>query len=167
MLQHTRIILITAALALTGCASGPKLAKDRPPGQACISDDANSANTAFTPTQSFLRFEEVDGTPIKQSERDGPLCLTPGKHKFKLTASTDMRKLDGVVELDLKPDASYWLRAKLEGSWGFGNAFNFQLLDVTKEAHVVVTEFSIPAEAKRFDFVYIPGGAVPVLILPR
>lgn len=165
MLKPIRIILITAALALAGCASGPKLAKYVPVGQACISDDANTANIAFTPTQSFLRFEEVDGVPAQRS--DAPLCLTPGKHKFKLTASTDFRKLDGVVDLDLKPDASYWLRAKLEGSWGFGGAFNFQLLDVTKETHVVVTEFSIPAEVKRFDFIYVPGGAVPVLILPN
>jgi hypothetical protein len=165
MLKYTQIILFTTVLSLVGCASGPKPVKDRLASQACISDDANSANTAFTPTQSFLRFEEVDGVPVNRS--DAPLCLTAGKHNFKLTADTDFRKLNGTVELDLKPDMSYWLRAKIEGSWGFGGAFDFKLLDVTSDEHVIVAEFSVPAEVKEFQFIYIPGGAVPVIILPK
>jgi hypothetical protein len=161
----TRTILVALLLTLTACASGPKQAKDKQPGQACVSDDASYANQAFTPTQGVLTFKEVDGVPIKGSET--PVCLAPGKHKFKLAVSTDFRKLDGLAELELKPDASYWLRAKLNGSYGFGYAFDFQLLDVTADKRTTVAEFSIPAEAKTFDFIYVPGAVTPVLILPK
>jgi len=29
---------------------------------------------------------------------------------------------------------------------------------------VIVSEFSVPAEVQTFEFIYIPGGVVPVLI---
>lgn len=161
----TRTILIARLLTLTACASGPKQARDKQPGQACISDDARYANQAFTPTQGVLSFKEVDGVPIKGA--DASVCLAPGKHKFRLTVSTDFRKLDGFAELELKPDVSYWLRAKLNGSYGFGYAFDFQLLDVTDDKQITVAEFSIPAEAKTFDVIYVPGSVTPVLIHPQ
>lgn len=161
MTAVTRIVLIALFLTLTGCASGPRQTEKRLPGQACIDDDASYANRGFTPTQGSLSFQAINDTPI----RDLPLCLAPGKHKIKLNVQTDFRKMDGVVELELKPDVSYWLRAKLNGSFGFGNAFDFQLLDVTDNKRVVVSEFSVPAEVQTFEFVYLPGGAVPILLI--
>jgi hypothetical protein len=158
-----RTLLIVLTLILTGCASGPKYAKDRPPGQACISDDASFANNVMSPTQSVLNIQEVNGSPIKKE--DIPVCLVPGKHKFKLYAWTDLRKMNGDVELELKPDVSYWLRAKLSGSWGFGDTFLFQLLDVSNEKQEVVAEFSVPASARSFEFIYVPGGTP--LVIPR
>jgi hypothetical protein len=156
----TRIFLIALFLTLTGCASGPRQTDKKLPGQACIDDDASYANRGFTPTQGSLSFQAVNDTPIKGT----PLCLAPGRHKIKLNVQTDFRKMDGVVELDLKSDVSYWLRAKLNGSFGFGNAFDFQLIDVTDNKRVIVSEFSVPAEVQIFEFIYIPGGVVPVLI---
>lgn len=157
--------LISVLLMLTACASSPKYAKEKLLGQTCISDDASYANRALSPTQGVVRFKEVDGVPIK--EADAPVCLSPGKHKFRLTVNTDFRKLDGYADLELQSDVSYWLRAKLTGSFGFGNSFNFQLIDVTEDKRLTVAEFSIPAEAQTFDFIYVPGGVPSILILPK
>lgn len=165
MLFARRTIPMALLLILTACASGPKYAKEKLPGQACISDDASYANRALTPTQGVLSFKEVDGVPIQGSEI--PVCLAPGKHKFKLTVETDFRKLDGFADLELKPDMSYWLRAKLTGSFGLGNAFDFQLIDVTDDKRVTVAEFSIAAEAQTFNFIYLPGRVPSLLILPK
>lgn len=156
----TRIFMIAVLLTLAGCASSPRQAEKKLPGQACIDDDASYVNRGFTPTQGSLSFQAVNDMPVKGT----PLCLAPGRHKIKLNVQTDFRRMDGVVELDLKPDTSYWLRAKLNGSFGFGNAFDFQLLDVTDNKRVLVSEFSVPAEVQTFEFIYIPGGIVPVLI---
>jgi hypothetical protein len=142
MPKLSQIVLLFTVLSLAGCASGLKPVKDRIAGQACISDDANPANTSFSPTQSYLKFREIDGFWVNLNNE--PLCVKAGKHTFKLTAETDFREVVAIVELDLKPDTSYWLRAKLEGSWGFGRAFDFQLLDVTNDEHVIVKKFSVP-----------------------
>jgi hypothetical protein len=163
MSSVTRVALIALLFSLAACATGPRQTEKKSPGQACIDDDASYANRGFTPTQGSLSFQAVDGIPIK----DMPLCLSPGKHKIKLNVQTDFRKMDGVVELELKPDVSYWLRAKLNGSFGFGSAFDFQLFDVTDNKRVIVSEFSVPAEAQTFDFIYMPGAVVPVLILQK
>lgn len=159
----TRLALVALTLVFSGCATGPRQADQRLPGQSCIDDDASYANRGFTPTQGSLSFQAVNDTPIKGT----PLCVSPGRHKIKLNVQTDFRKMDGVVELDLKPDTSYWLRAKLNGSFGFGNAFDFQLIDVTDNKRAIVSEFSVPAEVQTFEFIYIPGGVVPVLIRQR
>lgn len=165
MLKSTQVFLIAIVLALAGCATGPKLIKDRSVGQACISDDAFYTNKGFTPTQSYLQFVEVNGVAVNPS--DEPICLPPGKHRVKLFALTDFRKVEGLIDLDLEAEKSYWLRGKLQGSWGFGSAFDFQLLDVTNDKHVITTAFTLPAEAVRFEFIYIPGGVVPLLIIPK
>ena len=165
MLFAKQAVLIPLLLVLAACASGPKYAKEKMSGQACISDDTSYANTALTPTQGSLRFQEVDDVQINGT--DEPVCLAPGMHKFKIAVRTDFRKVNGFASLELKPDVSYWLRAKLTGSYGFGNAFNFQLIDVTDDKRVTVAEFSLDAEAQTFDFVYLPGRVPSLLVLPK
>ncbi len=160
-----KILLVALLIALVGCASGPKYAKNRLPGQACIDDDASYANKGFTPTQGSLSIQAVDGSAV--GSNDMPICLTPGKHKFKINVQTDFRKTDGSIEFDLKANSSYWLRAKLEGSFGFGGAFEFQLIDITDNKREIATEVALPAEAQSFQFILLPGGVVPVLILPK
>ncbi|WP_421956068.1 hypothetical protein [Polaromonas sp.] len=160
-----KIFLAALLVTLGACASGPKLAQNRLPGQACIDDDASYANRGFTPTQGSMAIRAVDGSPVGSSGM--PVCMSPGKHKFTVNVQTDFRKADGTIELDLKADASYWLRAKLQGAWGFGGAFEFQLIEVTDNKRDVVTELALPAEAQSFQFIYLPGGVVPVLILAK
>lgn len=160
-----KILVATLLVMLAACASGPKYAKSRLPGQACIDDDSSHANMSFTPTQGSMSIQAVDGTPV--GSNDMPVCLAPGKHKFKVNVRTDFRKASGDIELDLKANSSYWLRARLEGSFGFGGAFEFQLIDATENKRDIVTTMALPAEAQTFQFLYLPGGAVPVLILPK
>lgn len=116
----------------------------------------------FSATQGTLSFKAVNGEPIRDSA--APVCVPAGKHVFNIRVETDFRKMDGNVELELKPDRSYWLRAKLTGRFGFGGDFDFTLMDVSDNKQVTVSTFSTPAQSKSFNFILIPGSAVPILM---
>jgi hypothetical protein len=149
----SRIALFLSFVLIVGCTSAPKYAKERLPGQSCIDADSSPANASFSPTQAVVRIQEIDGV---QNKSDGAICVAAGRHRIKIEAWTDFRKTAEIIELDLSPDLSYWLRGKLsDGSWA--GAFDFQLLDVTGDKRNVVGEFSLKAAAKSFDFLFIPG----------
>lgn len=156
-----KVLALGFAAFTAGCASGPQYAKEMRSDQACISDDYSIWNDLTSPTQGMLRFIEIDGAPLKSGDR--PVCVSAGKHKFKTTVTTDFRSNEGVIELDLKPNTTYWLRAKLNGSWGFGNAFDFQLLDVTDKKQDVVYTFSVDAKTRSFEMFISPNGT-PITI---
>lgn len=159
MRKRKQVLVLSLMLSLVGCASAPRYASDRRPDQACIDADSSRANASFTPTQGVVTIAEIDGRP---HEADGPVCVSSGKHQMKVRAWTDFRKTEEVVELELGPNVSYWLRGKLnDGS--FASAFDFQLIDVTGENRLVVSEFSLKAVPRSFDFMFIPG-KVPLVI---
>lgn len=102
---------------------------------------------------------EVDGVP---QTADSPVCVEPGRHKFKVNAWTDFRKTAEIIELELSPNLSYWLRGKLnDGSFSY--LFDFQLIDVTADRRNVVAEFSLKAVAMNYDFIVVPG-RTPLII---
>lgn len=160
----TGLVLVAATL-LTACASSPKVTKTRVAGMACISDDTSYANTALSPTQASLRFIEVNDQPIV--DNNAPVCVAAGRHIFKLDVFTDFRQMAGKVELDLKADTDYWLRAKLNGKYGFGSAFDFTLHDLGQQPHGTAMAFSVPAEARNFKVMVIPGANPSVLLIPQ
>lgn len=81
---------------------------------------------------------------------------------MKVQAWTDLRKTEELIEVELAPNLSYWLRGKLNDS-SFSNAFDFQLIDVTDNKRNVIAEFSLKAVPRTFDFLFIPG-KVPLVI---
>ncbi len=163
MYLFPRIAACLSLVAMVGCASVPKYAKERLSGQACIDADSSTANASFTPTQAVVTILEIDGL---QNKSDGPTCIVAGKHRFKVEAWTDFRKTAEIIELELSPDLSYWFRGKLnDGS--FARAFDFQLIDVTGDKRNIVAEFSLKAAPREFEFLFIPGRTPLVIPIAR
>ena len=144
---------LVLALALSGCATGPRFENYSGANASCVEGDTANLVKFYTEGEAHVSIKEIDDLPTGGGRR---FCVSAGKHRLGVSAYNMYREAEEYFDFDLETGRKYKVRANLQGI-----SFVFHFVDITDGKETQLSELRVKVTSQTQPMtvpIIIPAG---------